>query len=373
MWVTVGELAVVIARAVLAGIGVLLVACVLAAPIAGCGGEQSDRLPTPSPTLPVRADQSVWLVHDLGAVLASSDGGATWDTQSGSIPGLKTAITFSDQLHGWVVGFGAGGRTVAATVDGGAIWRSSATWSGGGRAILDIASTDAEHVWVVGGASPGPAGRPFIRATSDGGTTWQEQSLHARVDLSGVAFVDSRHGWVVGYDEDVDDPTRSFVYATGDGGATWRQQYRSPQDVQLHSVAFGDAKHGWAVGSSLRGDESGVLLGTSDGGATWEPPDPPASLPGLFSVACIDAMRAWIVGADGFVLATADGGKTWRLQESGTNALLTRVAFTDAENGWILAPRNLLLATRDGGVTWTSVHLGEKVAYSDIAAQKAAR
>ena len=56
------------------------------------------------------------------------------------------------------------------------------------------------------------------------------------------------------------------ILATTDGGATWNAQ-SSGSDGDLSGVAFGDATHGWVVGSG------GVILATTSGGF------PPAPIP----------------------------------------------------------------------------------------------
>jgi photosystem II stability/assembly factor-like uncharacterized protein len=51
-------------------------------------------------------------------------------------------------------------------------------------------------------------------------------------------------------------------------------------------------------------------------------------------------------------LYTADGGATWRKQESGTPRWLYGVAFADARNGWAVGEEGLILNTTDGGANW---------------------
>ena len=40
-----------------------------------------------------------------------------------------------------------------------------------------------------------------ILHTTDGGTTWIDQSIETEYDLTGVSLVDAFHGWAVGYRE----------------------------------------------------------------------------------------------------------------------------------------------------------------------------
>jgi photosystem II stability/assembly factor-like uncharacterized protein len=81
--------------------------------------------------------------------------------------------------------------------------------------------------------------------------------------------------------------------------------------------------------------------------ATGNVPVPP-----LASVQFVSARRGWVAGANR-ILATGDGGRTWRTRYSG-RAELDQVDFVDAEHGWAVGP-NAVLTTSDGGTVWTSL------------------
>src|SRR6187401_1060147 len=80
----------------------------------------------------------------------------------------------------------------------------------------------------------------------------------------------------------------------------------------------------------------------------------------LTSVAFIDADRGWAVGDRGVIWHTADGGNTWKLQNSGVTCRLEAVQFLDGENGYAVGgwtqpytheTHGVALRTRDGGKT----------------------
>jgi photosystem II stability/assembly factor-like uncharacterized protein len=147
-----------------------------------------------------------------------------------------------------------------------------------------------------------------------------------------VKFVDATHGWAVG--------RSSVIIATADGGRTWTQQlddslYSPPADFRgdvgpLFGVDFIDAARGWAVG------KNGGILATTNGGASWRPQVAPFTErpPQLQDVAFTDASRGWAVGVQGTVLVTTDGGATWRVQVApGAHPDLKAVAFPDPAYG----------------------------------------
>ena len=102
---------------------------------------------------------------------------------------------------------------------------------------------------------------------------------------------------------------------------------------------------------------------------TWgiEPPASPATMHAdaeLTSVFFLDADRGWAVGDRGVIWHTADGGRTWKQQQSPTHCRLEAVQFVDGEIGWAVGgstqpythqTSGVVLRSRDGGQTWTTV------------------
>ena len=97
---------------------------------------------------------------------------------------------------------------------------------------------------------------------------------------------------------------RGAIVTSGDGKA-W-EQVPSPVHAALTAVAFADAQHGWAAGHDV------AILHTADGGKTWQLQNfqPDLAKP-VLSLLALDAQRVFAVGAYGLFLSTADGGKTW--------------------------------------------------------------
>lgn len=102
---------------------------------------------------------------------------------------------------------------------------------------------------------------------------------------------------------------RGAVVVSNDG-ATWAQ-VQTPTRAPLTAVDFADARHGWAVGHDA------VILHTADGGKTWELQnfEPELEMP-LLDVLFLDDQRGFAVGAYGLFYRTADGGKSWEEVDS---------------------------------------------------------
>jgi photosystem II stability/assembly factor-like uncharacterized protein len=60
----------------------------------------------------------------------------------------------------------------------------------------------------------------------------------------------------------------------------------------------------------------------------------------LRSVTFVDGERGWIVGNLGTILHTADGGRTWTVQETPVDQELRGVDFIDAKHGWAVGGGN---------------------------------
>lgn len=155
-------------------------------------------------------------------VLRTSDGGETWSLVSlpASLPafGLSRSA-FVDQTTGWVV---AGNideddsGAILKTTDGGATW--AVLPAGPAKQVPeDVYFLDATTGWAVGATedASGEPGPSHILATKDGGATWQIQTKVA-ASLRSICFADTQNGWAVG--------SNGRTYRTTDGGTTWAEQ-----------------------------------------------------------------------------------------------------------------------------------------------------
>jgi photosystem II stability/assembly factor-like uncharacterized protein len=259
-----------------------------------------------------RAGATLIAVGMRGLIVASEDGGASWQQRPTPVQSDLTSVSFPDAQHGWAAGHDGvilhsddGGRSWKRQLDGRmAAERFTAHYAAriaqGEEALepllvelqrnyeagpslpwLDICFEDADRGYAVG---------PFgsLARTDDGGKTWlpameridnpQLLNLHAIRSVAGELYVAAERGTVFRLDR----RTRRFL-RTGTGYA---------------GSFFGIAGNARAlVAHGLRG----AVFRSSDGGATWSRSSTPAPV----------AVTAGAALPDGRIVLATMGGTAW--------------------------------------------------------------
>jgi photosystem II stability/assembly factor-like uncharacterized protein len=208
--------------------------------------------------------RTAWAVGDWGAIAMTRDAGATWvDRSLGTVtvkteqaPGRETAtitddvilydVSFPDAQHGFIGGeFG----TVLATSDGGETWEKRET--GTEKTLFGLHFSTPERGWAVGIDG-------LLLQTRDGGRTWT--FLHGRADvanLEDVGFLETLKNpglyavSVVGQQGVVIGDTGT-IYTTADGGDNWVPHVLPEKDrlVWMRGVSLGAGTRGFVVGAN---------------------------------------------------------------------------------------------------------------------------
>jgi photosystem II stability/assembly factor-like uncharacterized protein len=201
--------------------------------------------------------------------------------------------------------------------------------------------------WMVG-----ELGRIFH--TTDGGQTWERQDAGTKRPLLAIACVDARTVWIAGKE--------GIVYGTTDGGATWTEA-KTGSNRHVFALAFAGRDRGHGAG------DFGTMIHTEDAGKTWTsmrvPPEvqlPESAFdtgvdPGdinLYGISYADPDHLWVVGEFGTIMASDDGGRTFRQQHAPIESTLSGVHFVDTHRGWAVGIDNVILHTEDGGTTWNA-------------------
>jgi len=172
-------------------------------------------------------------------IASTADAGTTWSITHVKIPNLNPdqttlagdgRIGFVDPLHGWMnLGFSSSANFrlggLLATSDGGKSWDWAPDSPGISGTVRLVSVKDG---WVAGGP-----GNHQLYVTHDGGNTWKELLLKAPTEVYPATnpvydlptFEDSKHGHIaVTYSGPEGSGLALVVFATADGGLTWNSE-----------------------------------------------------------------------------------------------------------------------------------------------------
>jgi photosystem II stability/assembly factor-like uncharacterized protein len=276
-----------------------------------------------------------WALGD-GILLGTVDGGQHWHRLGQPRAGPLRRVHFASPTQGWGVAGGTdqanqgpmqaqGATALVHTTNGGRSWSALAAPA----PPQSVCFTAPEDGWLASGTS--------VWRSVDGGHRWGPRpSFTLPLPTEGLpSFAELQcaspgAAWVRFDAGDAAAGHRPYaLYATGDGGAHWR----------------------------------GVLGEPGTLGALLRLPAGPGSSPGPFSV--IDPQRAFLLSptpaaqATGAVLVS-QGTRLRRLPDLSWSRLSVPLSasFASATRGWVVgsnaAGRAVLLATADGGRSWRS-------------------
>ncbi len=268
-----------------------------------------------------------WAVGGGGSIFYSEYGN-TWVQQFSGTSSYNAddiyKLQFVNNTMGYAVGFRndwiVGSGLFLKTTNGGKTWLTVFLESGSGEPIKSLFFTDENNGWAASYSE-------YIRHTTDGGSSWNVQSIGTGFSVNSLFFTDALNGFAGG----------EGIYKTTDAGDTWAAKYQG----NINSIFFTDALTGWGIGTNI--------VKTTDGGETWFEQE----FTGGSAIYFINSLKGWAAGDGGTIRITTDGGNTWNTKESGTIENLKSVHFTTEMNGWISGNNGIILSTIDGGVTWS--------------------
>lgn len=192
------------------------------------------------------------------------------------------------------------------------------------------------------------------------------------LELTALAFPTPSNGWVVA--------SRAYggaeVLGTRDGGGSWTVQWAGR--LVAREIAATDPDHAWVLGQRCGAETCGSeLIGTSDSGVRWSVlaslsprvsqiafETPSVGVAAARDASCRDTAISPPARCPGWVLATDDGGRSWRTVMKSAEPIVAVSAR--ASRRWALAavpgsykPRLVTaslvaFASSDGGRVWTA-------------------
>lgn len=275
-----------------------------------------------------------FILSTLFSLFVLQSAPAQWVSQTSGTTNHLQSVFFTDISTGWACGIGG---IMKKTTNGGAVWENQSAGSG---TLYEVYFINPSTGWACGIGT--------IFKTTNGGTNWtlmhtQDQSI------SSVFFINAQSGWCAGHN--------GIVRASTDGGTTWELQNSGVSSI-LSSISFINPSTGWIAGIN------GIIRKTTNGGTNWL--EQPSGITNTLStIHFINESTGWAAGLNGKIIKTTDAGDTWISQSSGVTTFLTAISFYDENTGWISGERTMLVTT-NSGVNWNKQVPGVTVRINQV-------
>ncbi len=293
----------------------------------------------------VDRDGVLFAVTNEGALLTSSNRGATWESVKLPGSGLAMSValspTFPDDGLAWV---SLPEGVIVWSPDRGRTWRDSYITRQASAASVLAPSPKVMEDGLVLAATLDDG----VLRSLDRGRTWSPANF-GLLDLKTLGivlcpnFAEEQIALVV---------TESALFRSRNGGLSWKEVGFWEDAVQCaaFSPTFAKDRHAWV------GTENSGLLASTDGGLTWQVLE---SFPknSVNVLATAQLSKTWLLAGTGEGLrASSDLGKTWTMVLPGVNVLALAAAGS-GDSAWLFA------ATESGGLfashgsvdAWTKV------------------
>jgi photosystem II stability/assembly factor-like uncharacterized protein len=284
--------------------------------------------------------------------------------------GKRDSVSFVDAAHGW---YGTGAGDLFATKDGGVTWEKVA--SRPGTFVRAVGFVDRQNGFIGNIGTdyyPGVTDTTPLYRTRDGGRTWEAVDT-GTATIKGVCAIDILHVKRIYQGKLV---PRTVIHAAGrvggptgilrsvDGGETRSVIDMAPHAGMILDVKFFDEMTGlvFAATHTDPAQAEGLVLRTEDGGKTWrevyrsgrkfeliwKASFPEGGDTGYATVQSYDPERTTQL-----VIRSDDKGKSWREIEIAQDKTARQfgIGFVSKDVGFVGTAAGGF-ATRDGGKTW---------------------
>ena len=291
-----------------------------------------------------------WAVGDRGVIWTTTDGGRNWSYSKSPVACSLRSVCFLTDRIGWIAGGAIAPHArhdygvVLATQDGGETWNSI------GPATLPfvhhVQFFDLDRgVCVCEPTARRPSGVLF---TEDGGKTWTNAEGAAPAGWRSAAFLDTSTGYVAGLRGE---------HAGVSAGTVRPRPQQNMGLAGIHAVEFDSSGRAWM------GGEGALLLTSETAGASWEDPPGvlPIELREFFDIrtVAVQGDLVWVAGSPGGVVwHSLDAGRSWEPLPTGDPNAISAIDFSTPQRGCAVGPFGKILVTDDGGYRWTAARAG---------------
>ena len=271
---------------------------------------------------------------ERGLIIYSDDSGRHWTQAKVPVSVTLTALRFANAREGWAVGnMGA----VLRTVDGGATW----TRVFDGQAAAALAEQAAQQAWDAGKPNPQNADHPLNLLLQDAQRLVDEGADKPFLDLqlraNGSVLVVGAYG---------------LAFSSADGGRNWQAHMKdlpNPNGSTIYG-AIQRQQEQYLFG------EQGLLLRANAADAAFTAQASPAS-GSLFGALTLRQGSLMLFGLRGKVYRSAQAGAPWTEVQTPVDAsLITGLQLPD-DTVLLLGAAGQIVASRDQGQSFTALPL----------------
>jgi photosystem II stability/assembly factor-like uncharacterized protein len=192
-----------------------------------------------------------------------------------------------------------------------------------------IKFADNNNGWVVGEGYN-------IWKTSNGGSSWTNMNTNNYIDYTlGMAVISSTKVVILSGNG------VGKVLTTSNGGSTFIEQTLSPNNT-LNAISFPTSNVGYIVGNN------GTAFKTTNGGSAYSPISTGITNH-LVDVFFVDAQNGFVLGEFGTLRKTIDGGLSWTTIPISGLGTFKKIWFTDLNNGYAINTVGECFRSIDGG------------------------
>lgn len=294
-------------------------------------------LDTPVNAAACAAPAALWLARDSAIVSRSVDGGVTWSHHQ--LPGTKAQVL---DVHAFdadraIVGTRSG--AIMKTTDGGATWTT--LHAAVNERFGNLFFHDGQRGIAI---TPDPDNlrSAAVVRTTDGGVTWTRNAalLPARFPVDNtLTFFDENNGWFASSNSGGSNPSAATIFRTTDGGLRWEEIGVSAQNIS--SISFTADGRGFSVD-----DVSGVVRRSVNGGASWRAAFVPMSGSRTFDVQAFPTSPVVWIFNDDAAWISGDVGATWKRTRLSPAGALQDAVFLDSLTGWVVSKAGIVQRLR---------------------------
>ncbi|HQK98152.1 MAG TPA: YCF48-related protein [Bacteroidia bacterium] len=268
-------------------------------------------------------------INIIGLLLLSTSSEAQWQYVNPKPQGnnLNSSVFVSATI-GWIAGdYG----TIIKTADGGNTWTNQYCLQN--KNIIDFSAINTNSLFFI-------ASDNQLYGSSNGGNSWSKKFKFLSSNVTSLSFLTANEGWAT---------QGSSIEHTTDGGLTWNSQTVLPGET-FASVKIASNGEGFAVSTS------GTILKYSNTGQTWSTVN---SIAGTYkAMAILQSGTTGLIVINSTLYKSSNSGFTWNdpvttPTEFGTSNVSGLYILSSSDYYATLA-NGTIVYSHNGGSTWSA-------------------